>query len=1038
MPMSSPKQTVYDYYMSMHIGVCMGPLDGPKDGLVALSIGQILAWSGWARGGPVGWCVWDTTLFGGDQSEGGAQGNVIFLPGLSDQVLPNDLAYRMCGGNGTDMSGYRGVATVAMIGSLRFQDSAPSGSTADHIPLVYSVSNIPWLAGSSDTGTSKSDAAKMTGTVTSDSSQAYALNAKTKYRGFNWSTNNPYLKDLAFRVRRAPKVEGLDATLALLSTANEKLAVYFVWDMCDWMGDGMSSVQNPDEKTGRRVVIDASGTISNAFYDAFVGGSKIYSGTTTMQEGVTWNSSSFANGSHNGTFGYVSIGPIDFVCSGSTNFIEAAKNVRAFFKKTLTDATVDRRIVFWIMSGRADDYNNKGNALSFSGYDNSLYAAKAYLADMLSMQGEFQDAPVESYVYTIGRDSNYVAAALDNASGGSYRSIYTASDLINATTGMLYNNLDANPAYIIAECLTNTSWGMGSAVSALDLDSFKTASATLISENLGLSMAWTQSETIENFVQEILDHIQGVLFVNPFTGLLTLNLIRAEYDIDSLPTIDPSNANLSDFDRKAFGEITNQVTVTWTNPENEQEETVTAQDISSVANQGAIIPDSKNYYGVRTAALAMKLAQRDLRLVSAPLASLNAIVDRSGQKLLPGGCVKVNWPEYGLNGVVFRIGKVQYGKVGSGGVTAALTEDIYALTTATYTAPAKSAATQSDTEPRPLKNVNIMSMPYYMAQLYRTNAHLDAIDADEEYAAIFASCADPNTQSYEIDGMGVLPNGTSEQATLGTGTVLGCATLKNALKPEARTANVVVDTFTGSTYPTDGGLALITNPNLPFDPSTAELTMCNIGSDGTLTLDRGILDTIPRAWPTGCLIYFFAADEQISDYTPRASNQNVSLILLPQASGVSVTWSPARTALLAERQDLPLRPANVTINGQSFGVVDARSADSLVIAWANRNRLNEDGQIMRWTDGNMYPEAGQTTTIEVLSGDSVIKTYSGLTGTTETIVKSDLGTASIVTIRITSVRGGLTCYMPIEYTVVLSTAHGYGEIYGYDYGGTLT
>jgi hypothetical protein len=135
----------------------------------------------------------------------------------------------------------------------------------------------------------------------------------------------------------------------------------------------------------------------------------------------------------------------------------------------------------------------------------------------------------------------------------------------------------------------------------IDVDSFEDAGVVLYNEPLGLSMIWTRQSSIQDFIQEVLDHIQAALFVDPQTGLLTLKLIRGDYDVGTLPTIDPSNATLTNFGRKLWGEIVNEISVTWTNPDNEQDETVTVHDLASITTQGGIISDSRNYYGVRYA-----------------------------------------------------------------------------------------------------------------------------------------------------------------------------------------------------------------------------------------------------------------------------------------------------------------------------------------------------------------------------------------------------------------------------------------------------
>src|SRR5690554_1220301 len=82
----------------------------------------------------------------------------------------------------------------------------------------------------------------------------------------------------------------------------------------------------------------------------------------------------------------------------------------------------------------------------------------------------------------------------------------------------------ANPAAIIWECLTNGEWGMGGAPSALDQDSFTSAADVLAAEGFGLAMLWSRQETIEDFVGDVLGHIDATLALDPFTGRFRLKL----------------------------------------------------------------------------------------------------------------------------------------------------------------------------------------------------------------------------------------------------------------------------------------------------------------------------------------------------------------------------------------------------------------------------------------------------------------------------------------------------------------------------------
>jgi hypothetical protein len=99
----------------------------------------------------------------------------------------------------------------------------------------------------------------------------------------------------------------------------------------------------------------------------------------------------------------------------------------------------------------------------------------------------------------------------------------------------------ANGAHIIRELITNTTWGMGYPISQIDNTSFVDAAETLYNENFGVSFILAAQGQIEDLLQQVLRHINGVLVSDRFTGLFKLKLIRDDYTVGNLPTFDDSN-----------------------------------------------------------------------------------------------------------------------------------------------------------------------------------------------------------------------------------------------------------------------------------------------------------------------------------------------------------------------------------------------------------------------------------------------------------------------------------------------------------------
>lgn len=592
---------------------------------------------------------------------------------------------------------------------------------------------------------------------------------------------------------------------------------------------------------------------------------------------------------------------------------------------------------------------------------------------------------------------------------------------------------DTNAAHIIFESLTDKVWGMGALPSSIDVGSFETSAYTLYNEGFGLSLMWSRSSKIEDFVAEILDHIEATLFINPRTGQLTLKLLRADYDPDTLPVFNNDNAVITNFSRKHWGETINEIVVTWTNPKTEQEETTTAQDLANVAMQGAVVSDGRNYYGVRKADLAQELAERDLRAASYPLATCDIELDRAAWALLPGDVIKLESPEDNVASIIMRVGPINYGQPGKGKIKASLAEDIFALETAEYVTPPDTEHEDGSEDPAPAAFDYEFTLPYFVVASELGTALAEALPYPTVYAGVLAGQTGADTSSFDLVGTVVDTIGNVSQAVLGTYIISSHAVLADAIDAEVTT---IIETFSSRTQgegPTVGGFLVIGNSD---DPETlVELAVIEtIDGDG-FHVRRGILDTIPRAWAAGTEVWFVA--DTFVDSDQRAAFEDVDYYILPRTSrGVlALADAPLEEVTLTERPHLPTRPANVTVMGEQFvAEVDAEGETDITVTWALRNRLTENTQVMAWDETGVTPESGQTTLIEVRSlADVLLESHSGITGETFDVPVTSFHGQAQGKIVVKAERDGLVSLQGYEQIVRVDA--GYGISYGYNYGG---
>lgn len=587
---------------------------------------------------------------------------------------------------------------------------------------------------------------------------------------------------------------------------------------------------------------------------------------------------------------------------------------------------------------------------------------------------------------------------------------------------------DANPAAILAEVLTNDDWGMGSPEYALNMQSFRDAAVTLRNEGLGLSILWVQQDTIENFSTTIINHIEGMIYYNPLDGLLTMKLIRDDYDPDTLFTITPDNAELSRFQRKLWGDTSNEIVVQWTNPETEETETVTLQDIGNIAQQGGVVSETKDYTGVRNADLAMKLCTRDLRVAAAPLASCEARVDRSAWKVTPGSCVKVNWPEHGMDGVIMRVGNVDYGSTSDSKINVKLIEDVFSLPQASYTTPPGSEWIDPSETPRPLANHLLMTANYFIA-----NSMVEDVDPAQYPQAVvvaLGSQAGTDTSEFSLDYRDVDTTGASSWVDGKDMNLSSRAELDQDIPFEAA-STIAVRNIKLANGIAVGDIVVIGNDEL-----TQEMAIVTEVQESLLVIRRGVLDTTPKEWPAQTPVWFIDPGAEVVENVLRTGGEQMTYRMRPRTSRghLPIADAPDVTVNVTMRPWLPYRPANVRINNSSASEININGAANFDVTWANRNRTTETEAVLAWDAATVTPEEGQTTVIQILRADrTVITEFVDLPGTSYRVPTTDFATEATATLRVLSSVDGRRSMQGREITLLINPT-GYGLAYGYNYG----
>jgi hypothetical protein len=591
---------------------------------------------------------------------------------------------------------------------------------------------------------------------------------------------------------------------------------------------------------------------------------------------------------------------------------------------------------------------------------------------------------------------------------------------------------DANPAHIIQECLTNADWGMGYPGGDMDEVSFRRAADTLYAEGFGLSLLWSQEETIESFVLSVLKHVDGVLYVHPRTGLFVLQLARADYQLDRLPVFDPSNIlRIDEFTRPSWGETVNQVTVVYRDAASDKDASVTVQDLAAAQLNGGVVATSLQYPGISHGALATRVAMRELKQLSASLAKCTFIANRQAAALQIGDVVKLSWPPYGIEQLPMRIVRIAYGELASGAVRVDCVQDIFGLPQSVYSAPPSSGWKEPTSEPLPCPQQTLFEVPYWWVVQDFTGESDSRLGDIGDLDGLVAVCGSrPSGDAFGFRAMARLHGGWDDK---GHGSFTSTALLGAPLLQSTARVRMALASATGLEDVEAGGLALVNGEWLKV------VSIERAGADGPVAVfERGLLDTVPGSHPAGSRIWFveearhYLQPEYVQGETVRAR------LLTQTARGtLPLGEAPEVGLTLAKRFIRPYCPANPRVNGRSY---PAAVAGQIGISWATRNRRTQTAYLVLQTEGDVTPEAGQTTTVRFI-GESGrhLRTLSGLTGNsatwslTQELADSDLGRVNAkLRVEIESVRDGHVSWQ--KHSLEFERA-GYGLHYGNHYGG---
>lgn len=530
--------------------------------------------------------------------------------------------------------------------------------------------------------------------------------------------------------------------------------------------------------------------------------------------------------------------------------------------------------------------------------------------------------------------------------------------------------IDMNPAHIIRECLTDPDWGMGYQETDIDDVSFMAAADTLFNEGMGMSLLWDRQIAIEEFIKEIVKHIDAALYVDRKSGKFTLKLIRNDYDINSLIVLDPNNIDkITDFSRPAFGELTNSVTVNYWDAATGTDSSLTVQDIALSQMQNATINTTVQYPGFTKKMLASRVAQRDLKTLSTPLISCTIYANRDASVLDIGSCFKLTWPDYDVENVVMRVTGIAYGDGKLNRIRINCTQDIFSLPEETFIPPTPPVWEDPNADPTPAIYRIVTEAPYFeLVQRLGQTTTDQLLEANPDVGYLIASAAAP---TGAINARLAIDNGSGYEGNDYPMDFCPIAFLGSDISA------------TDTVIAINGAIAISSVVPGSHAQIGEELVKVIAISTDSITVGRGVLDTIPSPHAVGSSVMFWDAFGD-SDNVEYVRNESLNVKILPSTGRgtLPLADAPQDSVVFNARASRPYPPGNIKINGQLFPNTIS-GLDGVTVTWAHRDRKQQTGaDLVVFTDSNIGPEVGTTYSLRIYNeNDAILRSVSGINGT---------------------------------------------------------
>jgi hypothetical protein len=173
------------------------------------------------------------------------------------------------------------------------------------------------------------------------------------------------------------------------------------------------------------------------------------------------------------------------------------------------------------------------------------------------------------------------------------------------------------------------------------------------------------------------------------------------------------------------------------------------------------------------------------------------------------------------------------------------------------------------------------------------------------------------------------------------------------------------------------------------DAVTGELVAITDVDGVLVTVDRGVLDTVPQSHAVGARVWVGGAGHG-QEGVERVALDLVDVKMVPRTGlgPVPIADIDADSIEIANRASRPYPPGNVALNGDAYPT--AALAGDLVITWSHRDRTQQTAYLVAQSETDIGPEPGTTYTVTIYDADTdtQLRQWTALETTTQTYTQT--------------------------------------------------